>query len=413
MDFVKDFTVTKEENAQVKIEGEIPFAELEKHRAAAIKHYGKDMEIDGFSKGHVPESEVLKRVGEMAILSEMAERALATAYPEACKEHKIDAIGYPQLSITKIAEGNPLGFTATVAVIPEVTLGDYKKIATEENKDKASTEVTEEEVENQIKDILRQKLAYERMQEAAKKKADKVNTEGGEGPLGEADETKKDLDGATELPTPETVEEKVETHIHADGTVHEGPAHTEESDIKAVSDDEIPALTDDLVKELGQPGQFESVDDFKAKIKEHLGIEKEREVLAAHRAKITDKIIEDSSMELPQILIDSEIDQMFAQMNEDLTRANLKMDDYLQHIKKTKEELTAEWKPAATKRAQLQLILNEIAKVEEITPDKSALDAQVDQLLEQYKDADEARVRVYVASVMTNEAVMQMLESQA
>ncbi len=401
MDFVKDFTVTKEENSQVKIEGEIPFAELAKHKAAAITHYGKDIEIDGFRKGHVPDTEVVKRVGEMAILSEMAERAIAEAYPEACKHHKIDAIGYPKLSITKIAEDNPLGFTATVAVIPEITLGDYKAIAAEANKEKASAEVTDEEVETQIKDILRQKLAYERMQEAAKKNA-------------EAAEKKADMGDTTELPTPETVEKEgeKETHTHADGTVHDGPAH-DEPEVKAVSDDEIPELTDDLVKELGQPGQFESVDDFKAKVREHLSIEKEREVGAAHRAKITDKVIEASQMVLPQILIDSEIEQMFAQMNEDLTRANLKMDDYLGHIKKTKEELTAEWTPAAEKRAQLQLILNEIAKVEDVKPDQAAMDAQVDQLLEQYKDADEARVRVYVASVMTNEAVMQMLESQS
>lgn len=396
MDFVKDFTVTKEEGSQVKIDGEIPFAELEKHRSAAIAQYGKDMEIDGFRKGHVPDAEVVKRVGEMALLSEMAERALSVAYPEACKVHNIDAIGYPQLAIKKIAEDNPLGFTATVAVVPEVKLGDYKKLATEANQEKATTEVTDEEVEKQIKDILRQKVAYERMQAAAKKKADAGD--------------------ATDLPTPETVEkesDEPETHTHADGTVHEGPAHEEENDVKAVTDDEIPELTDELVKELGQPGQFESVDDFKAKIREHLGIEKEREVNAAHRAKITDAVIEASDMELPKILVDSEIDQMFAQMNEDLTRANLKMEDYLGHIKKTKEELAEEWKPAAEKRAQLQLILNEIAKVEDITPDKDAVEAQVAQLLEQHKDADEARVRVYVTSVMTNEAVMKMLEEQS
>lgn len=326
----------------------------------------------------------------------MAERALSVAYPEACKLHNIDAIGYPQLAIKKIAEDNPLGFTATVAVVPEVKLGDYKKLAAEANQDKATTEVTDEEVGKQIKDILRQKVAYERMQEAAKKKADAGD--------------------ATDLPTPETVEKEAdepETHTHADGTVHEGPAHEEENDVKAVTDDEIPELTDDLVKELGQPGQFESVDDFKTKIREHLGIEKEREVNAAHRAKITDAVIEASDMELPKILVDSEIDQMFAQMNEDLTRANLKMEDYLGHIKKTKEELAEEWKPAAEKRAQLQLILNEIAKVEDITPDKDAVEAQVAQLLEQHKDADEARVRVYVTSVMTNEAVMKMLEEQS
>lgn len=377
MDFVTQFKITKEPGSQVKIEGEIPFEELEKHRDKAITHVGKNMDIPGFRKGNIPPRMIVAQAGEMAILSEMAERALASAYPEAVKLHKIDAIGYPQITLTKLAQDNPLGFTATVAVLPEIQLPDFKKIAAEENKTKASDEVTEEEVEQQVKDILRQKLAYERLQGKA-----------------------------------------AQTHTHDDGTVHEGPAHDheghaeEEEEVKAVDDSELPELTDEYVKTLGQEGQFESVADFKSKIKEHIAIEKVREVQAGHRAKITEKILEETKVELPQILIDSEIEQMFAQMNEDLTRANLKMDDYLAHIKKTKEDLKTEWAPAAEKRAKLQLVLNEIAKKEEVEPEKAQLDAQVDQLLEQYKDADEARVRVYVASMMKNEKVMQLLESQ-
>lgn len=413
MDFVKDFKVTKEENSQVKIEGEIPFEVLQKHRASAIKNYGKDMEIDGFRKGHVPDAEVVKRVGEMGILSEMAERAIAQAYPEACKHHDIDAIGYPQLQITKIAEGNPLGFTATVAVMPEITLPDYMKIAAEVNKDKASAEVTDEEIETQVKDILRQKTAYERMQAAASKGTEGTEThthEDGtvhEGATHEEPETHTHADGTVHEGA---THDDSETHTHADGTVHEGPAH--DAELKAVTDDELPELTDEYVKTLGEPGQFETAEDFKTKIKEHLAIEKEKEVHGAHRAKITDKIVEETTMALPRILIDSEIEQMFAQMNEDLKRANLQMDDYLEHIKKTKEDLIKEWEPAAETRAKLQLVLNEIAKKDAVKPDQSQVDAQVDQLMEQYKDADQTRVRVYVESVMTNEAVMKMLEEQ-
>lgn len=357
----------------VKIEGEIPFEELQKHRAKAITHFGKNMEIAGFRKGNVPEQMIVAQVGEMAILSEMAERALSACYPEALKHHDIAAIGYPQINITKIAEGNPLGFTATVAVLPEFTLPDFKKIAGEENKHKASDEVTDEEVETQIKDILRQKLAYERLQRNA-----------------------------------------AQTHTHEDGTVHEGPAHDHDEaqeEVKAVSDDELPELTDEYVKTLGTEGQFTSVEDFKAKIREHLSIRKQQDVIAAHRATITDKIIDATEIELPAVLIDSELEQMFGQMNEDLSRANLKMEDYLGHIKKTKEDLKKEWAPAAEKRAKLQLILNEIAKKEHIEPDKAQLEEQVQALLSQYKDADEARVRVYVASVLTNEEVMKMLEN--
>jgi FKBP-type peptidyl-prolyl cis-trans isomerase (trigger factor) len=110
-------------------------------------------------------------------------------------------------------------------------------------------------------------------------------------------------------------------------------------------------------------------------------------------------------------MIDAEMNQMFAQMNEDLERANLKIDDYLNHIKKSREDLVLEWTPAATKRAKLQLVLNKIAKEEAIVPDPSLVDHEVSGLLEKYKDADEARVRVYVTSVMMNDAVMKMLEN--
>lgn len=376
MDFVTQFTITKEPASQVKITGEIPFDELQKHRAKAISHLGKDMEIPGFRKGNIPEKQIVTQVGEMAILGEMAERALSVAYPQALKVHKIDAIGYPQIAITKIAEGNPLGFTITVAVLPEITLPDFNKIAKDTNKNKESEEVTDGEIETQIKDVLRQKLAYERLQKKA----------------------------------------NIETHTHEDGTIHEGPAHEasehahKDTEVKAVTDDELPVLTDEYVATLGAKDQFKTVDDFKAKIKEHLALDKAQTIKTAHRAKITDSIIEKSTMELPKVLIDSEIDQMFGQMNDDLQRAHLQMENYLTHIKKTKEDLKLEWTPAAEKRAKLQLVLNEIAKRESIVADKTQVDAQVVQLLEQYKDADEARVRIYVTSVMTNEAVMQMLE---
>lgn len=141
-------------------------------------------------------------------------------------------------------------------------------------------------------------------------------------------------------------------------------------------------------------------------------IEKKQNNIAQHRANITDSIIAKTEMTLPKILIDSEINQMFAQMEDDIKRADLKMDDYLKHIKKSKEELAEEWKPAAVKRAQLQLILNEIAKKEEIHPDVEKVNEQTKELMKRFKDADEHRVRLYVTSVLLNEEVMKFLEEK-
>jgi trigger factor len=365
-DTLTTFTIEKKAGSLVVITGEVPYEELAKHRSSAVSAIGKEMEIDGFRKGHVPENIIVQKVGEMAILNEMAERTLREYYPHILTEHTLDVVGYPQISITKIAKDNPLGFTITVAVMPEMKLPDYLGIAKDINKDKESKEVTDEEVTKQINEILRQKVAYERLQEKA-----------------------KDAEG----------------HVHDENCKHD------EEPVEDIKDLPLPELTDEYVKTFGKEGQFTSVADFKTKIKEHLTIEKARDVDSRHRAKITDAIIEKTELELPQVMIDAEINQMLAQMTDDLTRAQLKMEDYLGHIKKTKEDLVTEWTPSAEKRAKLQLVLNEIGKKESVVPDPSLVDHEVSNLLEHYKDADEKRVRVYVTSVLTNEAVLKKLEA--
>jgi trigger factor len=359
VNFKTAFTIETLPDSEVKISGELPYIELESERTAALVSLGRNVKIDGFREGHVPETVLVKHIGEMNLLAEMAERAIAHAYPHILEEHQIEAIGHPKISITKIAPQNPLGFTATVAVVPTFTLPKYSALAKEVNQNRPSDEVTDEEVVEKINDILRQKAAYERLQAKAQ-----VNEE-------------------DTIQTEEDVEKKLV----------------------------VPELTDEVARSLGQPGQFTGVDDLKTKLREHLEIEKKNENIAKHRGELTDKIIDATDIILPKILIESEINQMFAQMQEDLDRANLKMDDYLTHIKKTKEELTKEWEPAAVKRAKLQLVLNEIAKAEKLEPDMEKINEQTKVLMERFKDADINRVRVYVASVLMNEEVMKKLES--
>jgi trigger factor len=363
--------------SEVKIIGEVPYVYLEKYRKHAVEHVQHDIELPGFRKGHIPESILIQKIGEMPIITDMAEHALEDAYREIVREKNLNVIGHPKVSITKLAKDNPLGFTITVAVLPEVTLPDYKKIAGDVNKNRESKDVTDDEVTKQIEDILRQKVAYERLQEKAR--------------LKDLAGKQKESLGDSALPTPESEVAKDE--------VMEDPSKIP-----------LPELTDEYVKTLGNPGQFNSVAEFTEKIKEHLTIQKAQDVDASHRVKLTDAIIEKTEVVLPQLMIDAEMNQMFGQMNEDLARANLKIEDYLSHIKKSREDLVAEWTPAATKRAKLQLVLNAIVKKDGIKADPSLVDHQVSTLLEQYKDADEERVRIYVMSILQNDAVMQMLD---
>jgi trigger factor len=367
INYNESFHVEPLAKSEVKISGELPFEEIIAERKGALKALGRNIKIDGFRPGHIPDTIIEKHVGEMPLLVEMAERAIQHHYPHIVEAHNLDVIGYPKIEITKIAPNNPLGFSAIVAVLPQVSLPDYKQIAHKINSEKPTFEVTDEEVAEQINDIIRRKIAFDRLQNKASEN--------------------------------ETPSEK-----------EHGPATLEsEEDLKKLP---LPELDDDIVKTLGQPGQFTNVADFKSKIREHLEIEKKRDIEAKHRSNISDAIIKDTAFEIPQIIIESELKQMLAQMESDLERAHLKLDDYLQHIKKTKESLLTEWAPAAENRARLQIILNEIAKTEDIKPDQAQLDAQVNQLLAQYKNAHKQQVMVYVTTVMTNEAVLQMLESQ-
>lgn len=372
MSFIANLQVTHNDDATKTIAGEIPYTELEKHREAAIEHLGKDIVVSGFRPGHVPTEMLVEKIGEMNILSEMAERALANHYPQMLADHQIDAIGYPQVSITKIAPDNPLGFTITVGVVPEFTLPDYREIAAAHQPENTTPEVTDEDIETATKDVIRRKVAYDRIQQKA------------------AAQAQQDTN-STDLPTPETINQPKD----------EGAP---------VTDEELPPLTDELAKELGG---FTSVDEFKAKVREELTEQRAQEAQTKHRATVSDALIAATNLTVPQVMVDAEIEQFMAQMQDDLKRAQLSFEEYLSHIKKTEEELKKEWKPSAEKRAKIQLILNAIADAEEITPDETVVSEQVATLKARYSDADEARIRTYVISVLRNEAVMQLLEGKA
>lgn len=369
MSYIKEMNVERNTaDSTVTITGEIPFEDLNKYRSKALEKLGADVVVDGFRKGHVPEDVLVEKVGEMNLLSEMAERALAKVYPTILSEHGIDAVGYPQISVTKLATDNPFGFTATVAVVPEFTLPDYMEVAKAHRNQDDATEVTDEEIDTAVKDILRRKVAYERIQQKAAAQAEKSN------------------DGA-DLPTPETVDQDKE---------NEEP-----------TDAELPELTDEVVKTIGD---FADVAAFKAKVREELTEQKTQEATNKQRAAITDALVEATDMNVPEVLINAELEQFMAQMQEDLKRAQLSFEDYLQHLKKTEEELKDEWRPAAKKRAQVQLLLDAIADAEKITPDEQVVADQVEALKQQYKDADEDRIRTYITSILRNDAVMKLLE---
>ncbi len=360
--------VNKMPNSMVEIEGELSAETLEAYFTTALKKIGEGLELDGFRKGKIPESILASKIPEIRILEEMAELALSEHYPKIIVEEKLDAIGRPEISITKLARKNPLGFKIKTAVLPEIKLPDYKKLAKEiiskvTDREKDAT-VTDEDLENTITDIR-------------KSRAPKVHM---------ANRPGADVDAGPAAPVPDSQESKTDN-----------------------LDTEMPELNDEFVKGLGP---FTSVEDFKAKLKENIQLEKENQIKEKTRLKIIEKIIEESNMEVPEILIAIELDKILYRMESDITAMGLKFEDYLKHLNKTREDLRKEFRNDAEKKAKLALALSEIAKIEKITADSELVAKEVVAILEHYKDADPERAQMHAEQVLTNEKIFQFLENQ-
>ena len=357
----------KLDRSEVSITGEIPAEQFANYRPQAVKNIAEHIEIPGFRKGKVPENIIAQRLGEEKILYEMAELALKHLYPTLLAEHKIDPIGMPNISITKIAKGNPLGFAITVAVVPEVKLPNYKKIASEVAAEKEEVvEVSEKEVSEAIENIQKQTALKETNNRQPTPKESKL-------PTGQATDNKN-------------------TGMGSGGKA-----------------ENLPEFNDEFVKKLGN---YADVADFKAKLKDHLMREKTDRVRSKKRMKIIDGILLGTEVVMPNIVVEGELDKMIAQFKGDVTQMGTRFEDYLKHTRKTEENIRKEFAPDAEKRSKIEFILHNIASQEKIAPSADEIEKEIAHILKHHKDADPVRARAYVINIMTNEKVLQFLESQ-
>lgn len=341
----------KLENSMIEMIFEVPAELFIAREAEALKILGSDIEIAGFRKGKVPTDVLKSQLPEIDILEKMAELVVGEIYPKTVMDEKIEVIGRPEVSITKLARGNALEFKVKTAVLPEVNLPDYKKIVKEEWKKENTEEISDEEVEKAIKDV-RQMRAHQK--------------------------------------------------LHDDKTEHDHHA--------VIKDEDLPVFDDEFVKTLGN---FQNVAEFREKLRDNLKLEKKMEQKNKNRSAVIERIAKETKADLPEVIIKSELERMINELRITIERAGLSFDDYYKHIGKSEEDMRKEFEPEAKKRALIQLAIFEISKKEKLTPTEEEIKTEAEAIASRHKDVDPMRVSAYVEQVLTNEKVFNYLEKLA
>ncbi len=407
--------------SEVKMEVELPSEEFQKHIDKAVSKLSEDIEIKGFRKGKAPKEAVKEKVGQEKILSEAANSAVQDSYLKAVKEKGLEVISQPQVNVTKIAEGNPFAFTAKFSVLPEVDLPDYKKIASSVEKKEAKVE--EKEMENALKWLQKSRSKMTAKLEPSQK-GDFVEIEYSSPQL-EKKETDAFILGEGQfLPGFEKVlygvkegEEKKEVPVSFPENHFKkelaGKEIKADLKVKSVKRVEIPELTDEFAKSLGQ---FNNLEELKKNIREGLKAEKEQSEVQKRRSEILSKIGEKVEVDPPQFLVRKEQERMLENLKSQITqKMGLPFKEYLEKMQKSEEDLKESFLSQAKNRIKEYLILRAIGKKENIQVSKEEIEERASQILKQYQSSnkeniDSERLKAYTKEVIYNEKIFKVLE---
>ncbi len=348
---LQNVQVTRDDAAwEAEVKAEISVEMLAHYRTEALKEIKKTAKLDGFRPGKAPEENIIQVYGEAAILREAVQHAIEHELPELFAAQKLLIIESPRVTTDTPESGKPLTFTARASLAPSVELPDYKKIA--------AAHSTKEEVSISDEEHM-QALTHLRRERA---RIDKIES----------------------------------------GT--EAQKAAEES--RGADEKDLPELDDTFVQSLG----YESAEKFSEALRMNIKTEKEMQAQEKRRALILDELVKDSKISYPVALREYELDDMEARLKDDLTRIGQTLEAYFAQTKKTREEVRAEWKDAADKRAKVRLILTEIARKESIEPDEKMLDHEMEHAKKHYPQADPIALRAHISHAMRNDATLRFLE---
>ena len=394
-------TVETLEKNMAKLTITVAADEIEKAMQAVYQKNRSRYSVPGFRKGKVSRTVLERMYGKGLFYEDAVNSVMPEAYASAVEESGLDVVSEPQIDFVETDPEKDLVFTAEVAVKPEVVLGQYKGVEVP----KADTEVTEDDVMEIIRKEQEKNAVNVNVEGRAVQDkdiatidfegfVDGVAFEGGKGtdyPL--------TIGSGTFIPG---FEEQIIGHeIGAEFDVNvtfpedyqaeelKGKAAVFKTTVKKIEEKQLPELDDEFAAEVSE---FETLAEYKAHVE---SAEKERKEIAAERARedaAVEKAIENAQMDIPDAMVNTEVNNMMREFASNLERQGLKMEQYLQYFGQTEDAMKEQMKPNALKRIQSRLVLEAIAKAEAFEITEEEINAEVEKMAAQYQmEADQVK----------------------
>ena len=358
-----------------------------------LKARGK-INIPGFRKGKAPRKLIEKMYGTGVFYEDAANDLIPTAYAEALKDCDLEIVSRPEINVTQIESGKPFIFTAEVAVKPEVTLGEYKGVEVE----KSDVEVTDEDINKEVDKERENNSRTIDVDDRAVESGDiiKLDFDGSVDGVpfagGKAENYTLTIGSGSFIPGFE--DQLIGTKIGEDKDVtvtfpedyHEKSLAGKEAVFKckvnAITVKELPDADDEFASEVSE---FETLAEYKEDIKKKLTEKKEKEARAKKEAQAVEKAVENATMEIPDAMIDTQVQSMMEDFARRMQSQGLSLEQYFQFTGMDAKKMHDQMKPEALKRIQNSLVLEAVAKAENIEISDEKVDEEIAKMAEAYK----------------------------
>lgn len=419
------YKTNKKDKSQVEFTITVTPEEYQPALEKAAARLSERASIKGFRKGKAPYDVVKQNVGEMAIMQEAIERIVQEHYVAAVQAEELAIVGMPEIKMDKMAPGNDVVFSATVALLPDVKLPDLKKIKVKREEKKVDDKQIDETIDA-LRGMHANEVAKEGKAEGTDKLLidmdmfiDKVPVDGGQAKdyqvyLSEDHYIpgfNKEVEGLKKGDTKEFTLDFPKTHYQKNLA---GKTVEFKVSVKDVFERQMPEVNEDFAKKLGQ----KSVDELKELIKSNLTNEAKQKADQKFEIDMLDAIIEKAKFsDLPEVLINAERQKIFYELKGNLERSGISVEQYLRDIKKTEEDLRNDFTEQATKRAKAALISREVAQEQKMEISDKEIDAEIELMKGAYAHNKEAQenlkrpeIRDSIAVMLQNKKVITFLK---